>query len=79
MRVRAPAGVRLCTVPPCTGVQDPDEHYKYIEAASRTGNLKEVERVTRESNFYPSDKVRFGTASPQHCTLYAPTSRRLCA
>lgn len=38
--------------------EDPDEHYKYIEAASRTGQLKEVERVTRESNFYPPEKVK---------------------
>lgn len=33
-------------------------HYKYIEAAAKTGQLKEVERVTRESNFYPPDRVK---------------------
>lgn len=33
-------------------------HYKYIEAAAKTGQLKEVERVTRESNFYPADRVK---------------------
>lgn len=38
--------------------QDPEEHYKYIEAAARTGQIKEVERVTRESNVYPPEKVR---------------------
>lgn len=38
--------------------EDPEEHYKYIEAAARTGQIKEVERVTRESNVYPPDKVR---------------------
>lgn len=39
--------------------QDPEEHYKYIEAAARTGQIKEVERVTRESNVYPPEKVSF--------------------
>lgn len=38
--------------------EDPEEHYKYIEAAARTGQLKEVERATRESNFYPPDRVK---------------------
>lgn len=38
--------------------EDPEEHYKYIEAAARTGQIKEVERVTRESNFYPPDRVK---------------------
>jgi hypothetical protein len=33
-------------------------HYKYIEAAAKTGQLKEVERVTRESNFYPPERVK---------------------
>jgi clathrin heavy chain len=39
-------------------LQTPEEHFKYIEAAARTGNLKEVERVTRESSFYPPEKVK---------------------
>lgn len=43
--------------------QDPEEHYKYIEAAARTGQVKEVERVTRESNVYPPEKVRVQLAS----------------
>ncbi|GLI67875.1 hypothetical protein VaNZ11_012164 [Volvox africanus] len=38
--------------------ENPEEHFKYIEAAARTGNLKEVERVTRESSFYPPEKVK---------------------
>ncbi len=38
--------------------EDPEEHYKYIEAASKTGQVKEVERVTRESNFYPPERVK---------------------
>ena len=31
---------------------------RYIEAAARTQQLTEVERVTRESNFYPPDRVK---------------------
>ena len=33
-------------------------HYKYIEAAAKTGQVKEVERVTRESNFYPPERTK---------------------
>ena len=33
-------------------------HYKYIEAAAKTNQLKEVERVTRESNFYPPERTK---------------------
>ncbi|WPT18138.1 Clathrin heavy chain 1 [Picochlorum sp. SENEW3] len=38
--------------------EDPEEHFKYIEAAAKTGQVKEVERVTRESNFYPPERVK---------------------
>lgn len=38
--------------------EDPDIHYKYIEAAAKTGQIKEVERVTRESNFYDAEKAK---------------------
>ncbi|KAG6527209.1 hypothetical protein ZIOFF_009304 [Zingiber officinale] len=38
--------------------EDPDIHFKYIEAAAKTGQLKEVERVTRESNFYDPEKTK---------------------
>eukprot|EP00899_Mesostigma_viride_P014185 jgi/Mesvir1/22768/Mv14160-RA.1 len=38
--------------------QDPDVHFKYIEAAAKTGQIKEVERVTRESSVYPPEKTR---------------------
>ena len=31
---------------------------RYIEAAAKTGQLKEVERVTRESNFYPPERTK---------------------
>lgn len=33
-------------------------HYKYIEAAAKTGQIKEVERVTRESSHYPPERVK---------------------
>mmetsp|Transcript_17485 Transcript_17485/g.52457 ORF Transcript_17485/g.52457 Transcript_17485/m.52457 type:complete len:1706 (-) Transcript_17485:516-5633(-) len=38
--------------------EDPEVHYKYIEAAAKTQQIKEVERVTRESNFYPPERTR---------------------
>ncbi|KAI9389626.1 hypothetical protein POPTR_008G070600v4 [Populus trichocarpa] len=38
--------------------ENPDIHFKYIEAAARTGQIKEVERVTRESNFYDPEKTK---------------------
>ncbi|XP_065046361.1 clathrin heavy chain 1 isoform X1 [Musa acuminata AAA Group] len=38
--------------------EDSDIHFKYIEAAAKTGQLKEVERVTRESNFYDPEKTK---------------------
>lgn len=37
---------------------DPEIHYKYIEAAAKTGQIAEVERETRESEAYPADRVR---------------------
>ncbi|KAI9012382.1 hypothetical protein DFJ74DRAFT_710372 [Hyaloraphidium curvatum] len=37
---------------------DPDVHFKYIEAAVRTGQLKEVERIARESKYYDPEKVK---------------------
>ena len=33
-------------------------HYKYIEAAAKTGQIKEVERVTRESSFFPPERTK---------------------
>jgi clathrin heavy chain len=38
--------------------KDPDVHFKYIQAACRTGQLKEVERICRESNYYNPEKVK---------------------
>jgi len=37
---------------------DPEVHFKYIQAACRTGQLKEVERICRESNSYDPEKVK---------------------
>ncbi|KHN31288.1 Clathrin heavy chain 1 [Glycine soja] len=39
-------------------IEDPDIHFKYIEAAAKTGQIKEVERVTRESSFYDPEKTK---------------------
>ncbi|KAI2661969.1 Clathrin heavy chain 1 [Labeo rohita] len=38
--------------------QDPDVHFKYIQAACKTGQIKEVERVCRESNCYNAERVK---------------------
>jgi len=37
---------------------DSDVHFKYIQAASRCGNMQEVERVCRESTCYDPVKVK---------------------
>lgn len=33
-------------------------HFKYIQAACKTGQLKEVERICRESNCYDPERVK---------------------
>ena len=33
-------------------------HFKYIQAATRTGQIWEVERICRESNYYNPEKVK---------------------
>ena len=38
--------------------EDPEVHFKYIQAATRTGQLREVEHIYRESNFYNPEKVK---------------------
>lgn len=38
--------------------QEPDVHFKYIQAACKTGQIKEVERICRESNCYDPDRVK---------------------
>merc|ERR1719387_2817726 len=37
---------------------DPDVHFQYIKAASRCGNMQEVERVCRESTCYDPIAVK---------------------
>ncbi|KAI6249667.1 putative clathrin heavy chain [Erysiphe necator] len=38
--------------------EDPDVHFKYIEAATKIGQYSEVERICRESNYYNPEKVK---------------------
>ncbi|VDL17052.1 unnamed protein product [Hymenolepis diminuta] len=38
--------------------QDPEVHFKYIQAACKTGQVKEVERICRESNYYDPERVK---------------------
>jgi clathrin heavy chain len=38
--------------------QDGDVHFKYIQAACKTGQIKEVERICRESNCYDPERVK---------------------
>nr|XP_012300495.1 clathrin heavy chain 2 isoform X2 [Aotus nancymaae] len=38
--------------------QDPDVHLKYIQAACRTGQIKEVERICQESSCYNPEHVK---------------------
>nr|XP_002763698.2 clathrin heavy chain 1-like [Callithrix jacchus] len=38
--------------------QDPDMYLKYIQAACKTGKIKEVERICRESNCYDPERVK---------------------
>uniref|UniRef100_A0A8C2QA05 Clathrin heavy chain n=1 Tax=Cyprinus carpio TaxID=7962 RepID=A0A8C2QA05_CYPCA len=38
--------------------QDPDVHFKYIQAACKTGQIKEVERICRESSCYNAERVK---------------------
>ena len=38
--------------------QEADVHFKYIQAACKTGQMKEVERICRESNCYDAERVK---------------------
>ncbi|KAL6709697.1 Clathrin heavy chain [Coniothyrium glycines] len=38
--------------------EDKDVHFKYIEAATTMGQLNEVERICRESNYLDAEKVK---------------------
>ncbi len=43
-------------------MQDETVHYKYIVACTKVGlmknDFKELERITRESQYYPAEKVK---------------------
>ncbi len=38
--------------------QEQDVHFKYIQAACKTGQIKEVERICRESNCFDPERVK---------------------
>ncbi|KAH7027594.1 uncharacterized protein B0I36DRAFT_364776 [Microdochium trichocladiopsis] len=38
--------------------QEPDVHFKYIEAATKSGQFNEVERICRDSQYYNPEKVK---------------------
>lgn len=38
--------------------EDKEVHFRYIQAACKTGQLKEVERICRESNHYDAERVK---------------------
>lgn len=38
--------------------EEAEVHFKYIQAAVRTGQIKEVERICRSSNFYDPERVK---------------------
>jgi clathrin heavy chain len=38
--------------------EDPDVHFKYIQAGCKLNQIKEVERITRESSCYDPEKTR---------------------
>lgn len=44
------------------GKQEPNVHFKYIEAAAKMQQFKEVERVCRDSTVYEAEKVGLVTA-----------------
>ncbi|KAE9389774.1 ARM repeat-containing protein [Gymnopus androsaceus JB14] len=37
---------------------DPEVHFKYIQAATRTGQIRKVKRICQESNYYNPEKVK---------------------
>jgi clathrin heavy chain len=38
--------------------EDPDIHFRYVEAAAKLGNFQEVERMCSDSQFIPAERVR---------------------
>lgn len=56
--VKSYEGIHLFLNPLLPLINDPDVHFKFIEAAARIGQVADVERVCRESKFYNPEKVR---------------------
>ena len=38
--------------------EDPEVHFRYIEAAVKVGNMGEVERMTHDSNLYDPERTK---------------------
>lgn len=59
---KAPEGLFMYLAAIVNFSQDPEVHFKYIVAASKVGqsrkDFKEVERITRESSFYPPERTK---------------------
>lgn len=54
--------------------QDPEVHFKYIQAACKTGQIKEVERICRESNCYDPERVKnFLKVRHRNCLPCSPS------
>lgn len=54
--------------------QDPEVHFKYIQAACKTGQIKEVERICRESNCYDPERVKnFLKVGHRNCLPRSPS------
>ncbi|KAJ6850514.1 clathrin heavy chain 1-like isoform X1 [Iris pallida] len=57
-------GLYFFLAPYMSSSQDPHISSKYVEAAFKTGRIKEVEGVTRESNIYDAEKAKLSDSSP---------------
>eukprot|EP00003_Mantamonas_plastica_P027135 TRINITY_DN573_c0_g1_i1.p1 TRINITY_DN573_c0_g1~~TRINITY_DN573_c0_g1_i1.p1 ORF type:complete len:1592 (-),score=619.62 TRINITY_DN573_c0_g1_i1:79-4854(-) len=57
-KMNAPDGLFLFLGSIVNFSEDPDVHFKYIEAAVKVNRMGEVERICRESNVFDAEKVR---------------------
>ena len=57
--------------------QEQDVHFKYIQAACKTGQIKEVERICRESNCYDPERVKNFLKVGCGCCHLSPSWLRL--
>ena len=62
--------------------EDPEVHFKYIQPATRTGQIREAERICHESNLYNPEKVKtnflsslFAIASTSSTALFSTCTR----